>query len=255
MKILKILLLFIFTFLTLEVESQNFLEHELSFNAGLYQVRSDYGVRNDSETNFGNQGIAVSLSYYYNPAFNRRKSYFQAHFKYRFNLMYSRSDLEHFGPDSDDPRLASMTGSYTNFTISNGLEYYPLNIKVYKKRSYESFLNDFSPYAGVGLGINFVNPDAESSLPGGLAVENNIFPSFISDGFNTGINLTSDTVLSLNFRTGVRYKLNIRSDVYIESSWMFFDSDFVDGLSPVGPQNKNKDWSWGINAGFSYLIF
>ncbi|QTY26022.1 hypothetical protein [Flavobacterium sp. CS20] len=237
-------------------ESQaQFYEHEFSANLGFYQLRSDYGISDDSETNFGNQGLALSLSYYYNPAFRNRKSYFQDHFKYRFNLQFSSTDLEHYIPESDDPRLASMTGSYTNFGINNGLEYYPLKIKTIKSYRNKSFLYDISPYVGVGLGVNFVKPDAESSLSGGLSNIDNILLTFISNEPDNGINLDSDTVLSFNFRAGLRYKLDIQSEIVLESSWMFFDSDFVDGLSPVGPQNKNKDWSWGINIGYSYLLF
>lgn len=248
--------LFILTFFAVfQVKGQYFFEHELSANLGLYQLRGDYGARNDNETNFGNQGLAFSISYYYNPAFRNRKSYFQDHFKYRLNLQYSTVNLEHYGPFSDAPRLEAMTGSYTNFTISNGLEYYPFRIKILKRRSYQSFLYDFNPYMGIGLGVNFVKPDAQSDLSGGLSNINNVWPTFISDGPETGINLDNDTVLSFNFRLGVRYKLNIRSEISLESSWMFFDSDFVEGLSPVGPQNESKDWSWGINIGYAYLIF
>ena len=238
-----------------QVKGQYFYGHEFSANVGVYQLRSDYGVSNDSETNFGNQGTAISLSYYYNPVFRNRRSYFQDHFKYRFNLQFSSTDLEHFGPDSDDPRLASMTGSYTNFTVSNGVEYYPLKIRVLKRKSYQSFLYDISPYAGFGIGLNFVKPEAESTLSGGLSNINNIFPTFVSTNPGNGINLDNDTVISLNFRAGIKYKLNIQSEILLETSWMFFDSDFVDGLSPVGPQNKNKDWSWGINIGYTYLMF
>ncbi len=255
MKNLFILFFVFFLFTVFQVKGQYFYEHELSANVGIYQMRSDYGIRNDNETNFGNQGVAFSISYLYNPAYRNRKSFFQAHFKYRFNLQYSSSDLQHYGDFLNEPQLAAMTGSYTNLSINNGLEYYPLKIKTYKKRSYQSFLYDLNPYLGFGLGLNFVKPEAESSLPGGLNNPANIWPTFISDGPESGINTDNDTVLSFNFRLGLRYKLNMRSEILLESSWRFFNSDLVDGLSPVGPQNKFKDWSWGINVGYSYLIF
>jgi len=241
--------------LTQHSQAQSYYEHEFSFSLGLFQLRSDYGINNDFETNFGNQGVAFSFNYYYNNSVRRQASYFQEHFKYRLNLTYSTVNLEHFGPDSDDPRLASMEGSYNNFSIGNGFEYYPLGIEMRKFYSSGSFLDNLSPFAGLGLGVNFVTPDATSSLPGGLIVPDNVFPTFQSESSSRGIDLDNRVSLSLNFQVGVRYKVNDTSDIYLESSWMFFDSDFIDGLSPVGPQNKNDDWSWGINLGYTYTFF
>lgn len=236
------------------VEAQTFYEHEVSFSVGIFQLRSDYGINNDAETNFGNQGVEISLNYYYNTAARRSASYFQQHFKYRLNLSYSTVNLQHYGPDADDPRLASMEGSYNNFSIGNGFEYYPLGIKI--RRIYSSqFMDNFSPYGGLAFGVNFVTPDATSSLPGGLSDPDNVFPTFISESSSNGIDLENRVSLSLNFQVGARYKINDKSDIFLESSWMFFDSDFIDGLSPVGPQNKNDDWAWGINVGYTYIFF
>ena len=255
MKKLRIFLVFLIAFPVLDTKAQSFYEHEFSLNVGVFQLRSDYGVRDDNETNFGNQGTAISLSYYYNPAFLRSDYFFNKYFKYRLNLMYSSVNLQHYGPFVDDPRLEAMTGSYKNFTISNGLEFYPLKIKTQKLYQAGGFFNDFLPFLGVGIGVNFVTPEAVSSLDGGLSNIDNIFPTFISETSDNGINVEKQTVLSLNLRAGLRYKMNIQSELVLESGWMFFNSDFVDGLSPVGPQNKSSDWSWGINLGYSYLLF
>lgn len=253
MKTYKFIFYSFFICAFIQLNAQN--EHELSFNAGIYQLRSDYGINNDSETNFGNQGVSLSLNYYYNKSYRGGRAYFNKHFKYRGNLIFSTVNLEHFGPDADDPRLASMTGSSNIFTIGNSLEYYPLGIETRRYNSFNSFLNNLSPYASIGLGVNFVSSDAESSLSGGINNIDNVFPTFISESDSKGINTDSEVVLSLLGNVGVRYKVNNQSDILLESTWMFFDSDLVDGLSPVGPQNKNKDWSWGISIGYTYMIF
>jgi hypothetical protein len=148
-----------------------------------------------------------------------------------------------------------MTGSFNNLGLSAGLEYYPFGIKVQSYNNNNSLFQNLSPYAGVGFGVNFVTPDAESSLDGGLENPANVFPTFISEDSDNGIILDDRTVASLNLRLGVRYDINTRTGLILESSWMLFGSDLVDGLSPVGPQNKNNDWSWGINIGFSRLLF
>lgn len=235
--------------------AQNFYEHEIGINTGFYQLRSDYGINEDSETNFGNQGVAFSLSYYLNLASRRDARYFFEHFKYRFNFMYASVDLQHYGPFVSDPRLASMTGTFSNIGISNGFEYYPFGIKIQSPNRYITFFQKLSPYTGIGFGLNFVTPDAESSLPVGLDDPENVFPTFLSNDTDNGIILDDRVVASLNLRLGLRYDFNIRTGIMVESSWMLFGSDLVDGLSPVGPQNKNNDWSWGINVGFYRLMF
>lgn len=252
---LSTFLMFLLVILNFQANAQSFYEHEVSLNAGIFQLRSDYGVRNDIETNFGNQGTSISLNYYYVQAYRRSKSYFQDHFKPRLSLMYSSTDLKHYGPYADDFRLAAMKGSYVNLSIGGGLDYYPLKIKLVKKNKTDHFLENFSPFLGFGIGINFVKPDAESSLAGGLSNIENIFPTFRSETIEKGIDTKKQTVLSLNLRSGLRYKLNFKSELILESGWMIFNSDFIDGLNPIGPQNRNSDWSWGINLGYSYILF
>ena len=236
-------------------KAQIFYEHEFGFNTGIYQLRSDYGIDQDSETNFGNQGVAFSFSYYLNMASRRTANKFQQHFKYRLDLIFASVDLEHYGPYISDPRLDAMTGSFTNLGFGAGLEFYPFGVNVQSLSRYASFFEKFSPYTSVGLGVNMVTPSAESSLEGGLNNISNVFPTFIPETEDNGINTENRTVGSLNLRVGTRYRISSRGGLMLESSWMLFGSDLVDGLSPIGPQNKNNDWSWGINIGYTYLLF
>ncbi len=238
-----------------DVFSQGYYEHEFGFNTGIYQLRSDYGERFDSETNFGNQGITFGLSYYLNRASSRRTNYFKEHVKYRIDFIFSSVNLEHYGEYADDPRLEAMTGTFNNLGFSAGLEYYPFGIKIQEYSRTYSFFENLSPYAGFGLGVNYVSPDAESSLEGGLDNPENIFPTFVPQDNDDGLNLDSRIVPSLNLRLGIRLNLGMRDGIILESSWMLFGSDLVEGLKPNGPQNKYTDWSWGINIGYSRLLF
>jgi hypothetical protein len=255
MKLRAFFLFILFISSTNLVIAQNLSEHEIGISFGIHQVRSDYGERFDSETNFGNQGTAIAVSYFYNAANSRSARFFQEHFKYQIYFQYSSSNLEHFGDAADDPRLEAMTGSYTNISINTGFEFYPLGILTLDKKGSSNFFKKVSPYLGIGLGLNFVAPDAESSLPGGLGAPENVFPTFVSNDADKGIVLDNLTTGSLNIRTGIRFKFSERSGIILESSWRLYGSDLVDGLSPVGPQNKNNDWSWGINLGYNFFIF
>lgn len=245
-----------FTFvIATKANAQGFYEHEFGMSTGIYQLRSDYGERFDRETNSANQGLTFALTYYLNRASRRTANYFMEHTKYRIDLIYSSVDLKHQGQWSDDPRLEAMTGTFSNMALSTGLEYYPFGVKIQSYSRTQSFFQSFSPYAGIGVGLNFVSPDAKSSLEGGLSNPSNVFPTFQSTDDDNGIILDNRLVASLNLRTGIKFDIGLRDGLIIESSWMLFGSDLVDGLKPIGPQNKYTDWSWGINIGYSRLFF
>ncbi len=237
------------------INAQGIQEHEFGLLSGYHQMRSDYGERGDASTRNGNSGFTFGLSYYINKASSRRANYFEEHVKYRFDFLYLSSNLEHYGQYADDPRLEAMSGSFTSLGLSGGLEYYPLGIQEQGYNRSYTFISKLSPYGGIAVGLNLVTPEATSSLEGGLANPQNIFPSFISQDSDNGIVLDNRIVGSLNLRLGLRFNFNPRTGLFVESSWMLFGSDLVDGLSPVGPQNKYTDWTWGINLGFSTLIF
>jgi hypothetical protein len=235
--------------------SQGYYEHEFGINAGFYQLRSDYGESLNNETNFGNQGVSLGFSYFLNKASSRDANYFFQHFKTRIDFMFASVNLEHYGDAADDPRLEAMTGTFSNVGLGIGFDYHPFGLKVQAYSISNTFVENLSPYAGFSIGYNFVSPDAESSLDGGLSNPANIFPTFISQDTDDGINLDTRSVLSLNLRLGLRIDIGTRDGFSVESNWMLFGSDLVDGLSPVGPQNKYNDWSWGINIGYSRLLF
>jgi len=250
--------LFIFSiliFVFCNSKAQSYYEHEFGFNGGFYQLRSDYGERFDSDTNFGNQGITIGLTYYLNRASRRRINYFKEHTKYRIDLIYSNVSLQHYGQWSDSPLLEAMTGTFSNIGLSTGLEYYPFGVRKQTFNQWYSLSETISPYAGVAVGLNFMSPNAESSLDGGLNNPSNIFPTFVSQDVDDGLVLDDRVVLSLNLRLGIRLNLGMRDGIMLESSWMLFGSDLVEGLKPNGPQNKYTDWSWGINIGYSRLLF
>lgn len=246
-----IILIFAFYF----SNAQRYFEHEFGFNTGIYQLRSDYGERFDMETNSGNSGASIALTYYLNRASRRSANYFMEHTKYRIDLIYSSANLEHYGRWADDPRLEAMTGNFSNIALSAGLEYYPFGVKIQAYNARYTFLQNLSPFGGVAIGLNYVTPTAESSLEGGLDNPANVFPTFVSQDVDDGLVLDDRAVLSLNLRLGLRYDINVRNGLLIESSWMLFGSDLVDGLKPNGPQNKYTDWSWGVNIGYSRLLF
>lgn len=243
--------------ITFHSNGQN-LFNELSIGIGPVSFRGDYGESQDNETNLGNTGFGLSLTHFLNFAYGRNSgSYFADHFKLRTQLLYQNTSLEHFGSYADGEgedasKLRAMTGEVSSFEIGTGFQWFYKEI-----REYERSVNTLSPYAGLGIGAIFSNPSHETTLPGNLGSASNTFPTFLPDpasGEENPISNDSETALAVNFQAGTLYRLDERSDIFLEARWHFYTSDFVDGLSPIGDQNTSDDWSFWLAVGYVYYF-
>jgi len=61
---------------------------------------------------------------------------------------------------------------------------------------------------------------------------------------------TWSTVASI----GVRYKLNVLSDLMIDLRTQYFYSNWVDGLNHTLESNKANDWLLWLNFGYIYHL-
>ena len=95
---------------------------EIGASIGPVAFKSDYGLRGNSETNFGNVGFGVALLHYINFSFRAdcdcysADTYFNDHFKVRTELDYHRTGLDHFGRfaeknNENGLKLRSMHGT------------------------------------------------------------------------------------------------------------------------------------------------
>lgn len=227
------------------------LNHELGVMIGPVGFRGDYGERGDSETNFGNTGFGIGLSHYLNFAYSSRYNrYFNQHFKIRTQLSFHKTNLEHYGVyvngGSDNAfKLRAMTGSTSVFEIGTGLEWYWKDI-----REFETSANQITPYAGLGIGVAFANPNNETSLPGRLGSIDNTWPTFLWDqGEEPRISSTNFTTGALNFQLGAKIKLDEMSELNLEGRWHVYFDDMVEGLNPSSG-NKYNDWIFWVGIGY-----
>jgi len=234
---------------------------ELGVIAGPVAMKSDYGLRGNSKTNFGNTGIGVGLVHYINFAYRAdcncysRDKYFNDHFKVRTELDYHVSNLDHFGKESQKKsvgglKLRSMHGKAKVFEIGPHLEYFPLSI-----RDYEADYYKFAPY--VSLGVNFVSysPEAKTDLPGRIGSSSNTFYEFVApSGQKPYINTSSGSTYSIVFSAGTRYRLNDNSDLLLDLKWHYYGTDYIDGLDHNNEQNKSNDWMVWLNVGYIFYL-
>ena len=261
------ILLLVFLFLVSakqEVYSQLGFSHEVGIITGPVTFYSDFGVRNDFETNIGNVGIGVGLIHYLNFSYRAdcncytRDLYFNDHFKIRNEIDYHKTNFDHFGKWVDPDRtsltadqLRAMKGSSTVFDIGSQIEYFPLSIRDFAAGAYK-----IAPFMSVGVHWVSFDPEVYSEI-GALNTPISTPPKY----FN-GFQQEGDSTWSIVASAGIRYKLSPLSDLMLDSRWQFYFSDWVDGLNPTEdnnqnravPENKANDWLYWLNLGYIYYL-
>ena len=240
--------------------------HEIGIIAGPVAFQSDYGQRGDFSTNLGNTGIGIGIIHYLNFSYKAdcncytQDTYFNDHFKFRSELSYNKTKLEHFGewvsPKSTSlgaQQLRAMTGTTSVTNLGVQLEFFPLSI-----RDFSATIGSFAPFVSLGGQFSYYNTKASSSL-GFLGTPLTTFPKYLtpSDGRNYGFSTESNPVWSVVTSVGTRYKLTELSDLMLDLRFQYYFSDWVDGLNPnptMYKENKANDWLVWFNVGYIYYL-
>lgn len=239
--------------------SQAGISHELGVITGRIEFRSDYGLRNDTETNLNNMGFGIIFVDYMNFSYTDFvNSYFAEHFKVRNELSYSKTDLKHYGKWVEkntigSKQLKAMRGSTQVVNLGFQLEYSFIHI-----HDFERTIGSFAPYIAIGPQIGYYTATATSEL-GELGNTATTHPKYLvpSDGHPYGFSNESKMVFSGVLNIGTRYKLTPMSDLVFDMRAQYFNSDWVDGLNPnaeLFKENKNNDWLTFIGVGYIFYL-
>lgn len=237
------------------MKAQQGVTNELGLITGPVFFKSDYGLRNNHETNFGNVGFGIGVVHYLNFNYYSGGNYFNEHFKIRNELDYHVTKLDHYGKEAKKEslggkQLRAMHGKAKVIEFGSALEWYPLNISDFQQTN-----NGFAPYVSLGVHFVFYTPEAKTDLPGKLGAVSNTFYAFLAPpGEAPYINTDKGTTYAFTGSAGVRYKLSPVSDLQLDLRLHYYGSDFVDGLDHDNPQNKANDWIFWINVGYIYYL-
>lgn len=260
---LKPIVLTLFAFLGLSTISiaQSKLAHEVGIIFGPVTFQSDFGQRNNLDTNLGNTGFGVGLVHFINfSANNNRESFFTEHFKVRSELSYSSTKLNHFGewtekkpPTLGVTQLKAMKGKSTVVSLGSQIEFSPIKI-----HDYENTIGSFSPYVSLGFLVSYYTTKVTSDL-GPLGNPATTFPKYLtpSDGRQFGFSDENGLVVSGTAGIGVHYNLSSMNDLMFETRFQVFSSDWVDGLNPnkdIYKENKSNDWQVWFNVGYIHYL-
>ena len=241
------------------MQAQLGFSHEIGLITGPVAFQSDYGVRQDFETNAGNTGWGVGLVHYINFAYRAdcncytKDSYFNDHFKLRNEISWNRTNLDHYGVwvnkdsnipgiDTDD-QLRALHGQAQVWDIGSQIEFFPYSIRDFAAGGYS-----FAPYVSLGAHYNSYNPKAYSDLgpiDNILTTPANFIGSYTNESASTW---------SVVWSAGVRYKLTPLSDLILDLRWQYYFSDWVDGWNHELDSNKYNDWNVWLNFGYIYYL-
>lgn len=263
---LKPILITLFAFFGISTiaHAQTNFAQEVGIIFGPVSFQSDYGQRNNFDTNVGNTGFGVGVVHFFNfSANNKRDHFFTEHFKVRSELSFNKTNLEHFGQWVEREKekglvqhLRAMHGSSTLVNLGTQLEYSPFM----KIHDFENSVGSFSPYLSLGFQVSYYAARTSSRL-GQLGLPQNTYPKYLtpSDGRQFGFSNENGIVLSVVTGVGVHYKLTTMSDLMFDIRYQGFSSDWVDGLNPnksIYKENKTNDSQVWFNAGYiMYLEF
>ncbi len=262
----RILLLVFFNcfFVSQSIYSQFGFSHEVGIITGPVAFYSDFGQRNNFETNAKNTGIGVGLIHYLNFSYRAdcncytRDTYFNDHFKLRNEIDYHKTSLEHYGewvlPDKTSlfaDQLRAMEGTTTVIELGSQLEYFPLSIRDFAAGGYK-----IAPFLSFGVHWVHYDPEVTSSLGplnSPISTPDKYYNSFQQDPGSTWAVVGG---------IGIRYKLSPLSDLMLDSRWHYYFTDYMDGLNPSlknngntpVPENKANDWVYWLNIGYIYYI-
>ncbi len=239
---------------TLTAQRNNLIQ-EIGIFVGPSALYSDFGERNNFETNSNNVGFGIGIFHIFNFVDSDKRPFISEHFRVRTELSYHRTNLKFYGRYVEDSKtslfanqLRATTGKNTIIEFGPQLEYYFLNI-----RNYMYGVNDLAPY--VSLGIHYVsfNPEITSDIDPPLDTN----PKYLGS-----IQQKAGFTASVLGGVGVRYSIDQKSDIFLASRWTYYLSDWVDGLNPTEennggrpvPENRANDWTYSLNVGYIYYI-
>ncbi len=268
-KIAKIAIPIFILLFVINASSQNWAKygtksHEIGFFTGSTHFSTDYGERNLFKSNVGgNVGISFGLIHYltftdYRYRWNQQATYFTEHFRLRNEFSYFSAKLDHFGKYVDPSRttieadkLRAMHGKASVINIGTQLEFHFRNIDDFGSRRDPDM--KYSPYVSLGVLGNFYKPSLYSDLGDWKTDQSVLYSKWAVPGT---VSDEADFTFSVTASIGMRKKLGEYSDIFVESKWQYYYSNWIDGLNATDPSANNKynDWNLALQIGYIYYL-
>ncbi len=229
---------------------------EYEFNLGYINLQGDMGKPSDFFAGYGSSGGAIGTKFYMNfadPEDNTR-TYFGRHLKYNFDIALGYIKIVNekgSGLDAEySSKLNAVYGDFYWSKLALNIEYHLTDLRrnIFFK---SKFFTHFDPYIGGGLFASYSNVTIKSAL-GDYTKDVDILPHPYQGRIKNG----SFVYAGLQYIIGLRYKFSDQFQLSIWNEWIYYNSDYVDGLNP-NPNlslNIHNDWMFRLNTGLIFYL-
>ena len=254
---LKKKLTLVLLFLAFQLSAQHFT-HDFGIHAGVASIQTDYGVREDFLSNYGNVSGSISFTHtlhFFNrdPRWNSNHRFWSyVALRTELNLI-PNGNFRHYGEfaeknSPDGEQLRAMTGKTSITNLGVQLEYY---FKCLRDFVHPLSNIKFNPYILGGIQYTLFNSKMSSEL-GDWTQNPNVLPTKWRPANATDVGPGS--TYAITFGGGVRYNLTKKIDLNAQFNWQFFFSDSVDGLTANVNENLNNEWLLNFQLGIIFHL-
>ena len=255
----KIVLSFILVLIWGNSFSQRRYFDEYEINSGYSLFQGDYGERGVFSSTLDNNGFLLGgkaflvLMNYYRP-----NCYSCKHLKFPlifnvgyttlgFDKAYNNIDLS---SNSEMAKVKAFSGSIFQSQVAFGVEYHIGDLNTISF-SDNIFLEKFDPFIGASVGITAYVVKLKSEL-GDIDTDPNVIPI----AFDGGVYNKPGVAPTFMLEGGFRYKINGHMAFSVNSRWMYYLSDKVDGLvpDPSKVDNLYNDWQFSPSIGVVFML-
>jgi len=248
----------IFLFISfLQANAQYTRFDSYSIYGGYAFLKTDFGARNDWDTNLNNTGIEVGGKIYYNlfPFYWRWGGV--THLRFNFEFMFATGKLEHIGrwTKKETPETLKLKAMYAEPIVAGlgiSLEYSLRDIEYYNfTRLYGIYKFNATP--GISLMAVYYDPNVYSTLgdiTDPVEQQQILFHRFIGKVYpDPGITLAA--VFKLTFT----YQFTDNTHIFLENRATWFLDDKIDGLDVNDDADKYTDWIYTPALGLTFIIW
>ncbi len=240
------------------VEAQYRTVDSYSFFTGYSFFKTDFGARNDWNTNLNNTGVELGGRIYVNLFPFHWQWNGMYHFRTSMIFSFARGRVDHIGRWTDNKtsptaiKLKNMYATPTVFGIGLGIDYSLQDLQYFNfTRMYGIY--KFNVSAGTDLMAFYYFPNIKSNL-GDITDPAQQFailhPRFVGKVYPNG-GITFAAVLKITFT----YQINESYQVFLENRNTWFYSDKIDGLDANDAPDKYTDWIYTPAFGVTYFIW
>ncbi len=258
MKIKNLLTVFIIFLVALSANAQYRTIDAYSFFSGYSFFKTDFGARNDWNTNINNTGVELGGKIFVNLFPYHWQWRGMYHIKTNFILTYAHGRVEHIGRWTDNKysptavKLKNMFATPTVIGGGMGFEYSLQDLTFFNfTRLYGIYR--FNVTTGVDLMAFYYMPNIKSNL--GDITDVNVQPNILHSRFVGKVYPKSGITFGATFKVTFYYQLTESYHIYLENRTTWFLSDKVDGLDVNDAPDKFTDWLYTPAIGITYIVW